>query len=83
LNPCFSPVELPFHLDAIAHICQHCCHKYRAGYFSAMFGNEGRFFGKVNEPVEFWVRVMNLLQIPARSLKNLGVFSIEITSNKP
>jgi hypothetical protein len=48
-----------------------------------LLGNEGGFLGKVNEPVEFWVRLTNLLQIPARPLKNLGVFIIETTSNKP
>jgi hypothetical protein len=53
------------------------------GKFLDACGNRGRFFGKVNEPVEFWVRFTNLLQIPARPLKNLGVFSIETTSNKP
>jgi hypothetical protein len=30
-----------------------------------------------------WAKFTNLLQIPARPLKNLGVFSIETTSNKP
>jgi hypothetical protein len=36
---------------------------------------------QVNEPVAFQVIFTSLLQIPARSLKNLGAFSIETTSD--
>jgi hypothetical protein len=40
-------------------------------------------FGKMNQSIEFQVKVSNILQIRARALGNLVVFSIETTSRKP